>query len=302
MDIWSNKVTRYLEYIIPEEYEGRTIEEYLLSKGFGQKTLIELKKTERNAVINDEWVYLSRRLKAGEKLEITISEDGDSEIIPVKLPFKVIYEDEDILIVDKPPMMPIHPSLGNYDNTLANAVTYYFAEKGEKLVFRCVNRLDRDTSGLTIIAKHYLSGAILHNQITQRQIHREYVAIVCGADIEDEGKIDMPIGRAAESVIERRIDYENGQRAITNYKVLERKNGLAKVWLRLETGRTHQIRVHMTAIGHPLIGDWLYNPENHQLNRQALHSYRLCFNHPITGESMDFVSEVPEDMKEAFLR
>lgn len=288
---------RQLEYIIPKEYEGNTVEQFLASKGYGQKTLIELKKTDRNAVIDGEWVYLRRVLKVGEKLIVTIEETGCSEIIPVDLPFPIAYEDEDILVINKPANMPIHPSLGNYENTLANAAAYYFAQKNEDFIFRCVNRLDRDTSGLTILAKHYLSAAILHTQVTAREIHREYIAIVVGEDIDDEGTIDLPIGRAAESVIERKVDFENGQRAVTHYRVLERKNGLAKIWLKLETGRTHQIRVHMSAIGHPLIGDWLYNPENKTMARQALHSYRLQFIHPITKEMMDFVSDIPEDMK-----
>ena len=288
---------RILEYIIPVEFEGKTIEEFLASKGYGQKTQIELKKTDRNAVIDGEWVYLRRVLKAGEKLTITIEEQASSDIPPVNLPFEIVYEDEDILVINKPANMPIHPSLGNYENTLANAVAYYFQQKGEGFVFRCVNRLDRDTSGLTILAKHYLSAAILHTQVTDREIHREYIAIVQGEDIDDEGTVDLPIGRAEESVIERKVDFENGQRAVTHYKVLARKNGLAKIWLKLETGRTHQIRVHMKAIGHPLIGDWLYNPENDIMDRQALHSYRLSFVHPVTKEKLDFISDIPEDME-----
>lgn len=292
---------RHLLYQADCESEGITIERFLRGKGFTRQSIVRLKKTHNNVLIEGEWVHLNRKLKDGEVLDVTISEDDSSEkVIPVNLPFPIVYEDEDIVVVNKPSCMPIHPSLNNYENTLGNAAAYYFDCKGEKIVFRCVNRLDRDTTGLTIIAKHYLSAGILHEMMKNRQIKREYIAIVQGEDIDNQGTIDLPIGRVADSTIERRIDFETGETAVTNYKVIDRRNNLALVELHLETGRTHQIRVHMKAIGHPLIGDWLYNPDSKLMTRQALHSGRLDFAHPITGKIMTFTAKMPEDMRLAF--
>jgi len=291
-------VVRIIEYIITPENEGLTIEKYLRRMGFTRQSLVRLKKTDRNVVIDGEWMHLNHILKAGEKVTVTVTEEESSEkVVPVDLSFPVVYEDEDIVVVNKPADMPIHPSLNNYENTLGNAAAYYFACKGEKIVFRCINRLDRDTSGLTIIAKHYLAAGILSDMMKRREIKREYIAIVEGEDIADSGTVDKPIGRVGESTIERQIDYENGENAVTHYRVLKRDKGLAKIALNLETGRTHQIRVHMKSIGHPLIGDFLYNPDSSIMNRQALHSARLDFEHPITKERLSFTAEIPEDMR-----
>ena len=192
--------------------------------------------------------------------------------------------------------MPIHPSMNNYGNTLANAVMWHFAQQKIPYTFRCINRLDRDTTGLTILAKNMLSAGILSNQMQKRQICKEYRAI-CTGIVPDAGTICAPIARAAESTIERCVDFEHGEAAVTHYE-LEKTDGiLSLVKLTLETGRTHQIRVHMKYAGHPLIGDFLYNPEDTTMNRQALHCCRLKFVHPITGKEMVFEAPLPEDMK-----
>lgn len=291
-------MVRIIEYQVSPEYDGITIEKYLRLMGFTRQSLVRLKKTDRNVVIDDEWMHLNHVLNAGERITVTISEDDSSEkVVPVNLPFPIVYEDEDIVVVNKPSDMPIHPSLNNYENTLGNAAAYYFACKGENLVFRCINRLDRDTTGLTIIAKHYLAAGILHDAMKRREIKREYIAIVDGEDIDDEGCINLPIGRVGDSTIERQIDYDCGEEAITHFKVLKRNGGLSMISLNLETGRTHQIRVHMKAIGHPLVGDFLYNPDSKIMNRQALHSARLDFVHPITKTKLSFKAELPEDMR-----
>ena len=193
--------------------------------------------------------------------------------------------------------MPIHPSLNNYDNTLGNAAAYYFMQQGKNFIFRCINRLDRDTTGLTILAKHMVSCSMLQSDMVERRISREYLAIVEGVFESTEGMIDAPIGRKEGSTIERIIDYEKGERAVTHYKVLQQKEKVAMLALKLETGRTHQIRVHMTSIGHPLAGDFLYNPQNKDLSRQALHAWKLSFAHPITKEILNMEAPLPEDMK-----
>lgn len=295
-------MVRVINYTIAQEDEGLSVERFLRSKNYTRQSITQLKKYENNTVIAGEWVHINHVLKCGDVLTVTIHEDETSaKIPPVNLPISIVYEDEDIIVVNKPAKMPIHPSLNNYENTLGNALEYYFRQKGEKLVFRCINRLDRDTTGLTIIAKHYLAAGILHKQMAKREIKREYLAIVTGEDISDSGIINAPIGRVDDSTIERRIDYEHGETAITHYEVLERKGSLALVKLHLDTGRTHQIRVHMKLIGHPLIGDFLYNPEDEHMTRQALHSYKLSFVHPITGEQMNFAVDLPEDMKVFFV-
>ena len=164
-------------------------------------------------------------------------------------------------------------------------------------IFRCVNRLDRDTSGLTIIAKHVVSAAILSSMNARREIHREYRAIVRGHLTPESGVITAPLGRKDSSIIERTVDFDHGEKAVTYYQFLEEKNGHSLVSLRLGTGRTHQIRIHMKYIGFPLVGDYLYNPDMEYITRQALHSYRLTFLHPITGQKMDFTAPLPDDMK-----
>lgn len=289
---------RRLTYQITNEYSGLTIKDYLTGKGYSSQVIKELKKMEESVLLNGKWEYMTRRLTPGDELVIHIKETTSSaKIPPVPLNFEIVYEDEDILVIDKPADMPIHPSLNNYENSLANGLAYYFAQQEIPFTFRCVNRLDRDTTGLTIVAKHMLSAGILSEQVTRREIHREYRAIVRGNLPQKEGVIDAPIGRAGESIIERMVDYENGERAVTHYRVVEEKNGHSLISLWLETGRTHQIRVHMKHLGYPLIGDYLYNPDFEFMTRQALHSYKLVFTHPITHEKMEFVSGLPSDFQ-----
>lgn len=287
---------RIFEYRIPIEADGLTISSYLKTKGYPHAVMVHLKKTPESILLNGRWEYVNTAVKTGDLLEIRLIENESSEKIPpVYAPLNVLYEDEDILVVDKPANMPIHPSLNHYENTLANAVCYYFANQGIPYTFRCVNRLDKNTTGLTIIAKHMLSSAILSQDVAIKSIKREYLAIVEG-ETEDFGTIDAPIGRKDSSTIERQIDYEHGERAVTHYRKIDTKNGYTLLSLTLETGRTHQIRVHMSSIGHPLIGDFLYNPDSSVLPRQALHSHKLEFIHPITKKPMTLTAPMPPDM------
>lgn len=289
---------RVLEYIISQEDDGKLIKDFLLEKGFSRQNLVELKKIPESILLNGVWEYVTCKLTNGDTLRIQIREEMSSEKIPpIELPFPVVYEDEDIVVVNKPANMPIHPSLNNYENTLGNAAAYYFMQQGKSFIFRCINRLDRDTTGLTVLAKHMVSCSILQSDMVKRGISREYLAIVEGVFENAEGTIDAPIGRKEDSTIERMVDFEKGERAVTHYRVLEQKENVTMVSLKLETGRTHQIRVHMTSVGHPLIGDFLYNPQNKGMKRQALHAWKLSFVHPITKEMMKLEAPVPEDMK-----
>ncbi|MBQ8038566.1 MAG: RluA family pseudouridine synthase [Lachnospiraceae bacterium] len=287
---------RHFKYIIPEEYNHTTISAFLKAKGYPHAVMVHLKKTPEGILLNGTWEYFNTLLKTGDILEIQLIElDSSEKIPPVYAPFSILYEDEDILVIDKPANMPIHPSLNHYENTLANAVCHYFASQNIPYTFRCVNRLDKNTTGLTIVAKHMLSSAILSQDVAVKNIEREYLAIVSG-ETDDSGTIDAPIGRKGASTIERQIDYENGERAVTHYRKIDTKNGYTLLSLKLDTGRTHQIRVHMSSIGHPLIGDFLYHPTSMELPRQALHSHRLRFIHPITKETMEFTAPLPQDM------
>ena len=286
-------MNRVLIYEIAAEHTGMKIGDFLRTAGYSRHVIIHLKKTENGILLNGEWAYVGQFLKEGDHLEIRIIEFESSEqIVPAELPLDIVYEDEDLLIINKPADMPIHPSINNYDNTLANVLMWYYQQKGETFVYRCINRLDRDTTGLLIVAKNMLSGGILSDMSKKREIHREYLAIAEG-EVPQEGVIDAPIARKEESVIERCVDFEKGDRAVTHYWRLDYRNGYSLVRLKLETGRTHQIRVHMKYLGHPLTGDYLYNPDYRILNHQALHSWKLAFRHPITGAQMQFKADPP---------
>lgn len=293
---------RELHFSVDGEWQEKTLLEFLKAKGFSRQNITDIKKTKQGLLVDGRWEYVNYKLKGREQVTVVLLEEESSEkIVPVDLPFPVVYEDEDIVVVNKPADMPIHPSLHNYENTLGNAAAFYFEKKNEPFIFRCVNRLDRDTTGLTILAKHGYSAGRLNDQMLRREIKREYYAIVEGVVLDDAGRIEAPIARVDGSTIERCVDAQQGEYAVTNYRVIKRMQKHTLVALRLETGRTHQIRVHMKSIGHPLIGDFLYNPENTDMNRQALHSRSLEFYHPVTGEKMYFEVDLPSDMQEILL-
>ena len=310
-------MTRTLTYQIHSD--AQTVKQFLSAQGFSRQTIIALKKQSESILVNEIRVPVNHVLYYGDTLTITLSEIHSSEkILPISLPLNIVYEDEDILVLNKPADMPIHPSLNNYENTLANGVAFYYQTQNSPFVFRCINRLDRDTTGLTIIAKNRLSAGILSEQMSRREISREYIAIVDGIGLPEHGTINAPIGRADGSTIERCVDNRNGEHAVTHYQVekINPSRNLTQIRLRLETGRTHQIRVHMAYIGYPLAGDFLYNPsvttsatgkstdneavtcpDAYTISRQALHAQKLSFTHPITGEPLVFEAPLPKDME-----
>ena len=319
---------RVFNYYITEESDNQLISNFLKHQGYSSQNLIALKKMPESVLLNNIWSYMNQRVHTGDTLTIHIREEASSEKIPpVKLPLDIIYEDEDLMVVNKPAGMPIHPSMNNYENSLGNALAYYFAEQNIPFVFRCINRLDRDTSGLTIIAKHMVSAGMLSAMVAQKSnpqiseppksitlnqtsnsrscayqkeigsITREYLALVKGTITPSCGTITAPISRKEGSILERQVDFTQGEYAVTHYRTLNTRNGYSLISLVLETGRTHQIRVHMKYLGYPLIGDYLYNPDMEVISRQALHSHRLQFTHPITRESMEFIAPLPKDMR-----
>lgn len=231
---------------------------------------------------------------------ITVNLDFNEEsenIIPTPIPLNIIYEDEALLILDKPAGIAVHPSISHYTDSLANGVKYYFDTIGLKRKIRPVNRLDLNTSGLIVFAKNEYVQECLIQQMQTNEFKKEYLAIVHGIFENVQGTINLPIARKENSIIERHIS-ENGQEAVTHYEVLKTSNDLSLVHCTLQTGRTHQIRVHMSAIGHPLVGDTLYGSDfSDSITRQALHSYKISFIHPISHQIVSFTSELPDDIK-----
>ena len=290
-------MNRNIDYIIDEDSSGLRVEQFLRRKRYSGQNLSEIKRMPKSILVNGVHYYMRQELSTGDHLQVRICETQNSEKIPpTKLPLDIVYEDEDLLVLNKPAGMPIHPSLNNYTNSIANALAYYFQSQGKPFIFRCCNRLDRDTSGLTIVSKHLVSGSILSDMTKYREVHREYLAIARGSVTPSEGTIQAPLGRKEGTIIERTVDWEHGEDAVTHYKVVKEANGHSLVSLRLVTGRTHQIRIHMKYLGYPLIGDYLYNPDMEYMTRQALHSHHMEFTHPITGEHMSFTAPLPEDM------
>lgn len=293
-------MNRFFAYTITSEYIGYTILEFLRTQGFSGHILSSMKADKEAIRLNEERGYGKTRLKEGDILRIRLLENESSEkILPIPMDLQILYEDEDILVLNKPAYKPIHPSQGNYENTLANGVAYYYQQKGEHFIYRCINRLDRDTTGALILAKNSLSASILSAQMRNREIKRTYLAAVKGITPES-GTINAPIARAEGSTIMREVNFAHGETAVTHFQRLQTKDGYSLLELHLETGRTHQIRVHMKHLGYPLPGDFLYFPDYTRIGRQALHSYQLEFIHPITKEPLLFTAPVPEDFRNLF--
>ena len=293
---------RIFEYQITAAEEGRKIGDFLREKGYSRHLLRQLKETEDGLLRNAQPTFTTVALKAGDRIRVRLLEkaEGSEAIMPAPLPFEIVYEDEDLLVVNKPANMPIHPSFQNHGNTLADALTWHYQQHGEDFVYRCIKPAGpghhrpshrRQTPALRLHPFRYGRKT--------GDIRREYLAIVKGIPPEN-GTISAPISRKKGSAILREVNFETGEPAVTHFARLEIRNGLSLVSLKLETGRTHQIRVHMGYIGCPLIGDYLYYPECSRISRQALHSHRLSFLHPITGKALSFTAPLPEDMKKAF--
>lgn len=286
---------RTIEYVAEYPPASQKVRGFLKSKNYSTQSLKILKQNPKAIFVNGKPAFLNQVLSPGDAVCVHIWDRENSDgILPMQLPLDIVYEDEDLLVVNKPAGMPVHPSFRNRDNTLGNGLMWYFGQQGETFVFRCINRLDRDTSGLTVVAKHMVSAGML-----QGKMQREYLAIVKGEMPPGNGKIDAPIGRKEGSCLERMIDWKYGEPAVTHYCVLSAKNGHSLVSLQLETGRTHQIRVHMKYLGYPLIGDYLYYPDKKFMDRQALHACRLRFAQPLTGEELTFCAPMPPDMEKA---
>lgn len=277
-----------LNYIVKNEINVRQV----LREHFGisNRLLLKLKQNKKIYLNNSNNIYLDMLVKENDLIKVNLDfEEDNANIVSVKMNLKILYEDDSLLIVDKPPHMPVHPSLNHYENSLSNGVKYYFDSINLHRLIRPINRLDKDTSGIVMFAKNEYIQSKLTNYT------KEYIAIVVGK-LEGKGIIDKPIKRKADSIIERCID-ENGEKAITEYEVLKNFNingeDLTEVKCILHTGKTHQIRVHMASIGHAILGDTLYGKESDLIDRQALHAFKVKFIHPIVKKEIEVISPIP---------
>ncbi|WP_042275831.1 RluA family pseudouridine synthase [[Clostridium] dakarense] len=277
--------------------EDLTLKEVLLDKlNFSVRSLSKMKR-EQSVLVNGEFKKPSAKIKKGDLIEVKIEEDM-ANFEPQDLNLEVLYDDFDLIMVNKPPFMVVHPTKSHYDKTIANAVTDYIIKNNEKVKIRFVNRLDMNTSGLVIVAKNAYAHHTLSQDMSEDKVEKTYITVVKGLVLDNEGTINKPIYRQTEDSIKRVID-ERGQISVTHYKVLERLNDATVLEVKLETGRTHQIRVHMESIGHGIIGDELYgHVDENLINRQALHAYSLEFEQPRTKEKLSFKANLPNDIKE----
>lgn len=257
-------------------------------------------KREKLVLLNDQQTQGWIVPKEGDVIKIVLP-DEKSNFEPQDIPVYPVFEDDDILIINKQPGLIVHPTKGHPSGTVANALMHYMEKTGQSFKIRFVNRLDMDTSGLLVIAKNAYCQNDYTRQMKENLVEKRYISIVKGIIEPDSGVIELPIGRPDPENVRRGV-MENGAPSVTHYKVLERfpKRGYTLVELLLETGRTHQIRVHMSHIGHPVLGDWLYGGDNILLiERQALHAARLTFTHPITKKELQLEAPLPDDMKQA---
>ncbi len=280
-----------IKFIVPQEYDGRLVKEYLRGKCMVSATLLtQLKRIENGITNNGNHTRVIDKVQVNDIVEISLPEDRN-DIEPVDIPINVLFEDEHVIVIDKEPYRAVHPVHGHIDDTLANACAYYAGQKGETWTFRAVNRLDRDTSGAVLIAKNMYSAPILSSTAKKK-----YIA-VCEGRIEYAGTVNLPIRFKQGHTIQREAG-EGGVSAVTHYFPIKYGNGHTLTEFELETGRTHQIRVHMSSIGHPLAGDDMYGGSLDRISRQALHCVSVSFIHPITLEYMTVESPLPREFTE----
>ena len=290
-----------IEVNIDEKRDGKTVLEIIKKElRISSKMLTLLKKREDGITVDGKHVTVRHILRAGENLRISAEDrDGNENLVPSDIPLDIIFEDEDVIVVNKPPMMPTHPSHGHFDDTLANAICYHMRESNTPFVFRSINRLDRNTSGLVLVAKNRIAASALHTAMKQKKIEKKYIALLCGEILQRDGKIETYIRRREKSVIEREVcgPLDDASEAITLYKKLDSDESVTAVLASPITGRTHQLRVHFAHIGSPILGDDLYGKESREISRHALHAVALSFPHPSTGNILTLKAPIPDDME-----
>jgi 23S rRNA pseudouridine1911/1915/1917 synthase len=277
---------------------GKLIKEFLKEKDISKAALTDIKFQGGWILVNNEEVNVRYKLILGDELTIIFPPENPSAGMKVEnLPLDILFEDEYLLVINKPAGMNTIPSREHPTGSLANALVGYYEQIGLQATSHIVTRLDRDTSGIVLVAKHRQIHHLFSMQQRNGQVQRTYEALVSGWILVDQGTIEQPIGRKDDSIIEREVRTD-GQFARTHFTVLERCTAFTRVELQLDTGRTHQIRVHLSYLGHPLLGDDLYGGERTKISRQALHCKKITFRHPFTGQEMTFTAPLPKDMNE----
>lgn len=285
-----------LKWIVEEQEEGHLLREFLFSKGVSRRALTAIKFQGGRIEVNKREVNVRHVVKQGDRVSISFPTENSSESMKAEpVPLDIVYEDESVLVLNKPAGVMTIPSRDR-STSIASGLLNYYQEKKIESAIHIVTRLDRDTSGLLLVAKHGYIHYLFTLQQKEKTVKRKYEAFVEGALKQREGSIIAPIGRKEGSIIERKVRTD-GQYAETSYRLINQYNEFAHVGLELKTGRTHQIRVHMSYIGHPLVGDDLYGGSLQLMNRQALHCVELSFIHPLTGNLITFQSPIAVDMQ-----
>ncbi len=290
---------RWVEHKVTAEEAGRTVQEILTGSLQVSRRMIQKLTRSKGIQLNGRPAFLARKVRPGDVVAARLAFQEDVGLEPVEMELDIVHEDADLLVVNKAPFLLVHPTSPHQGETLSHGLTFHFLQQGLRTKVRPVHRLDRDTSGLLLIAKTAHAHHQLDRQLRERTMKREYLALVHGVIEEESGVIDAPIGRHKEHPHLRAVR-PGGEPAVTRFRVRERYPGATLVELELETGRTHQLRVHLAHIGHPALGDRQYGaPAPHLLPRQALHAWRLSFLHPSGGEPMRFEAPLPPDMEQA---
>ena len=284
-----------LEYKIKDKkYEN--IKQILKEEFHISDRLIVKLKKNKQLYLNNEAISINHKFNIEDILSVNLDFYEESEnIVPTKMNLNILFEDDGLLILDKPAGIPVHPSMMHYENSLSNGVKYYFNSINLKRKIRPVNRLDKNTSGILIFAKNEYIQECLVKQMKLGLFKKEYIALLKGNIKENKGTINAPIARKKESIIEREIS-KDGASSVTHYELIKNYDNFCLVKFILETGRTHQIRVHSKYIGHPILGDTLYGNSSNLINRQALHAYKINFVHPINNKKIEIISKPPKDI------
>ncbi|MEN6317343.1 MAG: RluA family pseudouridine synthase [Syntrophaceae bacterium] len=287
-----------LIYVVDPEDDLTYLRDVFKKKLPVSHALLARLKVQEKIRVNGQLAHTNYRLQPGDRITVDLNLDEASHILPQDIPIDIIYQDDDIMVINKPAGMAVHPIKEKMTDTLANAVTYYWSQRGESRLFRPINRLDKGTSGLVLVGKSQYAHQALFKQQKQGQVQRRYLAVVEGLVQEDKGCIDLPIGFAEPgNPVFRKVDV-NGKAAITHFSVIKRYTDATLLSLRLETGRTHQIRIHMSHLGHPIYGDAIYGQPSSRIARQALHAGWTSFLQPRTLNRLQFEVPLPTDMQD----